>query len=197
VSWARIAIAAAVLAGCDNGGSTPDWSRMIDQPKLRSYGATDAFTDGRAMRPVPAGAIPRDWIADPAVRTGRTAAGDDVDAVPLALTRARLDRGRQRFAIVCAPCHGIAGDGESVVARTMQRRRPPSLFEPRIAGLAPGAQYRAITAGYGVMPSYAALLSTEDRWAVVAYLRTLELSRTARLDDLPAGVRDAIARRLP
>jgi mono/diheme cytochrome c family protein len=196
VKPAWIVALAAVLAGCDDGGATPDWSRMITQPKLTAYGATDAFADGRAMRPVPAGTISRTWIADPALRTGATASGD-VDRVPLPITRARLERGRARFAIVCAPCHGIAGDGDTVVARSMQRRRPPSLFEPRIAALTPGAQYRVITVGYGVMPSYAALLAPGDRWAVVAYLRTLEFSRTATLDELPGEIRDRVARSLP
>jgi mono/diheme cytochrome c family protein len=184
------------LAGCDNGDTTPDWSRMITQPKLAPFGASELFSDGRAMRPVPAGAIPREWIADPARRTGQHAAGGDLGAVPLPITRALLERGRERFAIACAPCHGIAGDGDTPIARSMQRRRPPSLHEARIAALAPGALYRVITSGYGMMPSYATLLVPDDRWAVVAYVRTLELSWTARLDELPRAVRDDALRRL-
>jgi mono/diheme cytochrome c family protein len=201
---ARAGLAIAALAagwglGCDAGEITPDWSRMITQPKLQPYGSseqfTDVFADGRAMRPVPAGSVPRDFIADAALRTGHTAGGD-LDAVPLPVTRALLDRGRARFAIACAVCHGVAGDGNSAVARHMQRRRPPSLHEPRITALAPGAVYRVIVSGYGVMPSYAKLLTVDDRWAVVAYVRTLELAWTARLDALPPAVRDDVARRL-
>lgn len=191
--WAACATSA---LGCDNGDMTPDWSRMITQPKFLPYGDTELFDDGRAMRPVPVGTVPRGFIADPARRTGRTADGADLDAVPLPITRALLDRGRERFAITCAACHGLAGDGDSAVARSMQRRRPPSLHEPRIVALAPGAVYRVITSGYGVMPSYAKLLPPDDRWAVVAYVRTLELAWTARLDALPPAVRDDVARRL-
>ena len=192
----RLALAALLaLAACDNGDATPDWSRMITQPKLLPFGETDLFADQRAMRPLPAGTVPRSWIADPARRTGRTAAGD-VAEVPLPVTRALLERGRQRFAITCATCHGTAGDGVSAVARNMQRRRPPSLYEPRIVALTPGALYRAIVDGYGLMPSYAKLLEPDDRWAVIAYVRTLELSRTARLDALPAVIRDEVARKL-
>ena len=195
---AALAVVAAVwLAGCDNGETTPDWSRMITQPKLLPYGDSALFGDGRAMRPLPAGVVARDWIADPVRRTGRDAAGADATAVPLPITRALLERGRERFAIACAACHGIAGDGDSKVARAMQRRRPPSLHEPRIRALTPGALYRVIADGYGVMPSYATLLAPDDRWAVVAYVRTLELSWTARLDALPPSLRDDIARRLP
>jgi mono/diheme cytochrome c family protein len=194
VTARRVALLAVAALGCDNGDPTPDWSRMITQPKLSPYGATDLFADQRAMRPLPPGVVARTWIADPA---RRTASGEGAGAIAVPITRALLDRGRDRFAIACAPCHGIAGDGDSVVARNMQRRRPPSLHEPRIAALAPGALYRVIAEGYGVMPGYAALLSSDDRWAVVAYTRTLELAWTAKLDALPAALRDDVARRLP
>lgn len=195
---ARVLVAwlGAALAACDNNEPTPDWSRMITQPKLAPYGATELFADRRAMRPLPAGTIPREWIADPVRRSGQTADGGEPGAIPLPITRGLLERGRERFDIACAPCHGIAGDGDSVVARSMQRRRPPSLHEPRITALAPGAVYRVIDVGYGVMPSYRSLLTTDDRWAVVAYVRTLELAWTARLDVLPPAIRDELTRRL-
>lgn len=190
------ALGLAAAAACDAGERTPDWSRMISQPKLLPYGDTTEFPDGRAMRTPPAGTVARERVDDPVVRTGRTAAGD-AEAVPLPVTRALLERGRRRFAIACATCHGVAGDGDSAVARSMQRRRPPSLHEPRIRALTPGAMYRVIADGYGVMPSYAKLLEPADRWAVVAYVRTLELAWTARLDALPPAIRDDLARRLP
>lgn len=187
----------ALLASCDNGGSTPDWSRMITQPKLSPYGETSLFTDQRAMRPVPDGVVAREQAGDPALRTGRAADGNELAAVPVPVTRALLERGRARFQIACAVCHGVAGDGDSVVAHNMQRRRPPALHEPRIAALTPGAMYRVIVDGYGLMPSYAAMLDVDDRWAVIAYVRTLALSWTARLDALPAKVRDDVIGRLP
>jgi len=190
-------VLALAVAACDNHGTTPDWSRMIDQPKLLPYGASDLFDDGRAMRPLPDGVVARDRIADPERRTGRTATGADLDELPVPVTRALLERGRDRFAIACAACHGLAGDGNSAVAHAMQRRRPPSLHEPRIRALAAGALYRVIASGYGLMPSYAALLDVDDRWAVVAYVRTLELAWTAQLDALPPRVRAELEGRLP
>jgi mono/diheme cytochrome c family protein len=196
LAGAALAVLLAGAAGCDNGDATPDWSRMITQPRLAAYGASELFADHRAMRTPPAGTVARGWIADPARRTGRDARGLDAADVPVPVTRALLERGRARYAIACAVCHGVAGDGETPVARAMQRRRPPSLHEPRIAALAPGAVYRVIVDGYGVMPAYAALLVPDDRWAVVAYVRTLELAWSARLDALPASVRDAVSRRL-
>jgi mono/diheme cytochrome c family protein len=194
---ASLLVAIAALAACDKGEMTPDWSRMISQPKLLPYGTSDLFPDQRAMRPLPAGVVARGRMDDPVRRTGRDDAGADAAAVPLPITRALLDRGRNRFAIACAPCHGVAGDGNAVVAHDMQRRRPPSLHERRITALTPGAMYRVITQGYGLMPSYDTLLVPDDRWAVIAYVRTLELAWTARLDALPPQVRDDIARRLP
>ena len=193
VAW--LAGAIAVCAACDNGEALPDWSRMITQPKLLPYGETAMFGDGRAMRPLPDGTVPREWIADAALRTGQTA-GADIETLPVPVTRALLDRGRLRYTVVCATCHGSAGDGDSAVARNMQRRRPPSLHEPRIIALAPGALYRVIVDGYGLMPSYAKLVAPEDRWAVIAYVRTLALSWTAQLDALPPAIRDDVARRL-
>lgn len=197
IAASQLAIVALALAACDDGGTTPDWSRMIDQPKLLPYGASAVFADGRAMRPVPSGVVARDWVADPTRRTGQTAAGSDAATIPLPITRDLLERGRERFAIACAVCHGLAGDGDSVVAHSMQRRRPPSLHEPRIIALSPGALYRVIVGGYGVMPGYATLLATDDRWAVVAYVRTLELAWAAPLDRLPLDVRAAATRSLP
>jgi mono/diheme cytochrome c family protein len=192
---AAVASVSACLGACDNGDATPDWSRMITQPKLLPYGDSDAFADGRAMRSLPAGAVPRDWTADAALRTGQTA-GADVEDLPVPVTRALLDRGRRRYAVGCATCHGTAGDGNSVVARNMQRRRPPSLHEARLVALTPGALYRVIADGYGLMPSYAKLLAPDDRWAVVAYVRTLQLAWRVRLAALPPAVRDDTVRRL-
>jgi mono/diheme cytochrome c family protein len=183
--WALLLLA---VIGCDNRGSTPDWSRMITQPKVMAYGSTTLFDDGAAMRPVPAGTVAR-------LPDGRVAGyGDDR---PPSIDRALLERGRNRFEIICAACHGVDGDGRSPVARNMQRRRPPSLQEPRLVALTPQAMVRVIADGYGLMPSYATMLPVADRWAVVAYVRTLQLASTASLDRLPTSLRDDIARRLP
>lgn len=192
-----LSLIVAIGTACDNGGATPDWSRMITQPKLLPYGASAQFADGRAMRPRPAGVIAVDRIDDRAVRDGRAPDGAPVSALPVPVTRALLERGRERFAVACAVCHGLDGESDTPVAHAMQRRRPPSLHEARLVALSPGALYRVIVDGYGVMPSYEVLLSAADRWAVVAYVRTLQLAWQVRLADLPATERDAIARSLP
>ncbi len=89
----------------------------------------------------------------------------------------------------CAACHGLAGDGDSPVARNMALRKPPSLHEPRIRALPAGRLYAVVRDGYGLMPSYAEELSVGERWAVVAYVRALQLSQGARLAELPPELR--------
>jgi mono/diheme cytochrome c family protein len=179
----RLALVLALVIACDNHGATPDWSRMITQPKLLPYGAAAQFEDGRAMRPQPEGVIAVDWQPE-------------ATTFPAPITRALLERGRERFAVACAACHGLDGEADTPVARAMQRRRPPSLHDARIVALTPAAMYRVIAVGYGVMPSYATLLAPADRWAVVAYVRTLELAWHAQLAALPAAGRDAATREL-
>jgi len=180
----KLVVVLALVLACDNHGATPDWSRMITQPKLLPYGATAEFPDGRAMRPRPSGVVATDWQPD-------------ATTFPAPITRELLEHGRERFDVACSACHGLDGAAETPVAHAMERRRPPSLHEPRIVALTPAAMYRAITDGYGVMPSYAALLSPADRWAVIAYVRTLELAWRAPIASLPPAVRDSVTRRLP
>jgi mono/diheme cytochrome c family protein len=162
----RLVLAALVLVACDNGGALPDWSRMIDQPKVLPFGET-------AMRTPPRGTIAHGEHAAAVAATLTT--------IPVPITRALLERGRDRFAIVCAACHGTRGDGDSPVAHAMQRRRPPSFAERELAQKTVGALYIIIRDGDGYMPGYAAMLDDADRWAVVAYVRTLQLAQGAQL----------------
>jgi mono/diheme cytochrome c family protein len=167
-SCRRLGFLLIVALACDNGGTTPDWSRMITQPKLLPFGDT-------AMRQPPRGSVARDWHA-PSPETA---------AIPVPITRALLERGRDRFAIACAACHGVTGDGDSPVAHAMQRRRPPAFADPRLVALTPGKLFAIIREGYGFMPAYAGLLDEADRWAVVAYVRTLQLADGAQLAGQP------------
>jgi mono/diheme cytochrome c family protein len=166
----KLVIAVLALAACDNGGSWPDWSRMIDQPKVLPFGET-------AMRTPPRGTIAYGEHAPTVAAT--------LTAIPVPITRALLERGRGRFAIVCAACHGTRGDGDSPVAHAMQRRRPPSFAEREPVLKTVGELYIIIRDGDGYMPSYAAMLDDADRWAVVAYVRTLQLAQGAQLARSP------------
>jgi mono/diheme cytochrome c family protein len=151
-----------------------DIDPMDRQPKLLPYETSDLFADGRAMRSPPPGTIPRER--------------DVAEAQP-EVTPALLALGRARFDVVCAPCHGIAGDGDSVVAGKMELRPPPSLHEPRIRELDAATIYNVISAGYGLMPRLSTHLAPRERWAVVAYVRALQLSQSLPLADAPEPLR--------
>jgi mono/diheme cytochrome c family protein len=120
--------------------------------------------------------------------------GDSVDAegnpvarIPVPVTPELLELGRKRYDVFCAVCHGVLGDGQGPVARNMSIRPPPSLLT---SGQRPdGFFFTAITDDYGYMPSYRPWLGDEERWAVVAYVRALQLSQGTRIEQAPPDVR--------
>ncbi len=178
-----------LLVGCEA------FDPMISQQKYKPYRESHFYPDGLSMRPPPAGTVPRERALDAAVATGRSPDGTPVTRVPLPLTRPLFETGRKRFEIVCAACHGIVGDGRSLVARNMSLRRPPSLHDD--PGRPDGYYFQVISEGYGLMPSYAAELPVDERWAIVAYLRALQLSQRASLGDVPPYVRQRLEKEAP
>lgn len=184
--------ALAVAAGCDVGGPEPNVSleRMLYQPKYDPYEENEFFADDKAMRTPPAGTVHRARPLAPAL----VVQGFDGDGwateIPLSIDRSALARGRERFDIYCAVCHGRNGDGSSAVARSMALRPPTDLAAERIRSLPPGRIFHAVTTGYGFMPGYGDVLSVEERWAVVAYLQALQLSRGVPLAELPPPLRE-------
>jgi mono/diheme cytochrome c family protein len=162
---------------------------MIDQPRAAPHRASGLFSHGRAIRPPPHGTVAWDEDLGP---PGLVEGGEDgawVDRVPLPMDRALLERGRSRFEITCAACHGLLGDGDTEVARKMKLVAPPSLLADPIRSFPPGRVYAVVRHGYGLMPSYARQLDLRDRWAVVAYLRALQLSQSTPLAELPPELR--------
>jgi mono/diheme cytochrome c family protein len=188
-----LVLAAALAAGCNN----LDLERMIDQPRFTTYEACEVCPEGTIMMQPPAGTVSRtaELGPDELIR-GR--AGEAYAArIPIALDRALLARGRGRFDIFCAACHGRLGNGISQVAENMTLRPPPNLLAPPYADYPPGRVFAAITDGFGLMRSYAAELPVRDRWAVVAYLEALELAQRVALDELPPPIREEARRWLP
>jgi mono/diheme cytochrome c family protein len=177
-----------LLSGC----SDEALQRMSQQPKYRTYSQNEFFEDERAMRQLPLGTVPRERKPRDPSRTGGRLNGDYVAKAPVPVTMALLQRGRNRFNITCATCHGLLGDGDSIVAEKMSLRPPPSLHRLKEGRV--GYFYEVITEGYGLMPSYAAEIAPEDRWAVAAYVRALRLSQSASLGDAPADIRDRLLR---
>ena len=174
------------------------FERMLEQPRYDPYEKSEFFPDGRNMREPPEGTLPYDLEEplDPAKGGGIAADGGFVGTIPLHIDMSLLARGRGRFEQFCGPCHGVRGDGDTVVARHMQRP-PPSLHQPRIRALADGEIYFVIELGYGMMPGYAAQLPYEDRWAVVAYLRALQRSQNVTVAELPPDLRRSAEKELP
>jgi mono/diheme cytochrome c family protein len=181
-------------------GCTSDMAR---QPRYQPLEPSSFFADGQASRPLVPGTVPRGHLrTDQAFFAG---VEDDklLERLPLEklaermhLTGSReqiaekvLNRGRQRFDIFCAPCHGRTGDGDGMV---VQRGfpRPPSYHIDRLRQAADGHIFDVITRGLGRMPSHAAKIPADDRWAIVAYLRALQFSQHAPVDQLSAEDRE-------
>jgi hypothetical protein len=158
---------------------------MHDQPRMKPLARSDFYADHRSARPLVAGTVARGHLRDDdALYTGK--AGKDFVAVfPFPVTRDVLVRGRERFSIYCTPCHGALGNGEGMV---VQRgfKRPPSFHIDRLREAPPGYLFDVMTNGFGAMSDYAAQVSVSDRWAVVAYIRALQLSQRATLADIEA-----------
>ena len=168
---------------------------MANQPRYKPLAASDFFKDGRAARPVVPGTVARGHLNDDEhLYTGKVN-GVLVDAFPYPVTREMLARGRDRFAIYCTPCHGAVGDGLGMV---VQRglRRPPSLHIERLQKAPVGHFFDVMTNGLGAMQDYSAQVPVGDRWAVVAYIRALQLSQNAKLADVPPKQRGELEKEL-
>jgi mono/diheme cytochrome c family protein len=174
---------AVVVAGCRQD--------MHDGPRYEAFEANPTFPDNRASRTPPAGTVARGWLRDDeALYTGKIN-GELVDQFPFAIDREGLVRGQQRFNIYCTPCHGRLGDGQGMV---VQRglRQAASYHQDRLRQEKTGYFYDVITNGFGAMQGYAEQIPVRDRWLIVAYVRTLQLSQHASVEDLPADRRGAL-----
>jgi mono/diheme cytochrome c family protein len=173
-----------LLAAC------PRLDPMWEQPKVEAYQASALHPGQPGMRAPPPGTVPHRPPVDPALAAGVGPDGRPLPVAPVAATPELLARGRAKFDIHCAVCHGLLGDGQSQLALNMSLRKPPSLHDYR--GVTDGHIYQVITSGFGLMGSYATELSVQDRWAVVQYVRALQLSQNASADQLPPEARDRL-----
>ncbi len=176
--FALAALAAAAAVGCRQD--------MFNQPKVRPLQASTFFADGRASRPLPEDTVARgDLRADELLATGRIG-GVVADEFPFPITKAILDRGQQRFDIFCSPCHGRTGYGDGMI---VQRgfKAPPSFHSDRLRQAPAGHFFDVMTNGFGVMYDYRSRVPPDDRWAIAAYIRALQLSQHASASDLDAA----------
>jgi len=177
-----------LIAGCRQD--------MQDQPKIISQRGSEAFTDHRGARPQVANTVARCQLQDDSyfytgVIQGANGYRQEQNMLPFPVTIDVLRRGHERFNIYCTPCHSRVGNG---LGEIVQRGyKPAANFHDQVRLAQPLSHYYYVmTHGYGAMPDYAAQLTPVDRWAVAAYIRALQLSQSASLNDLPAGavVRD-------
>jgi mono/diheme cytochrome c family protein len=164
---------------------------MHDQPKYIPLRASTFFADGRSSRqPVP-GTVARDQLHDDALLYTGKMDGRDATVFPFTVDERTMARGQERFDIYCSPCHGRTGAGDGMIVRRGYRP-PPSLHVDRLRLAPAGHFFDVITNGFGAMPDYAAQIAAVDRWAIVAYIRALQLSEHATTADVPADRRGAL-----
>ena len=173
------------LAGCGDGADTLRQD-MANQPRQNPLSPAPIFADGRSARPIEENTVVRGSVQDDALLVPK-----DSNAFPLPLTAELLQRGQQRYTIFCTPCHGIQGDGMGMVAMRGMKH-PPSYHQDRLRNEPTGYIYDVITNGFGAMYGYSAQIPPRDRWAIIAYLRALQLSRNAPVGDLPADLREKL-----
>jgi mono/diheme cytochrome c family protein len=175
-----LAATTTALAGCRQD--------MHDTPRYEVFEANPGMPDGRASRDLPAGTVARGQLRDDEhFYTGKVN-GAYVTEFPFAITSADMQRGQERFTIFCTPCHGQLGDGKGMV---VQRglRQAASYHQDRLRNESVGYLYDVIANGFGAMQGYAEQVPPRDRWLIAAYVRALQLSQNARVDDVPAADR--------
>ena len=168
---------------------------MDNQPKYKAQSRNPVFADRRAMRPPVTGTVARGaTLGDPALASGKV--GEDwVEIIPIEVDRGLLERGRERYDVYCSPCHGLAGFGDGMVAERADELlegtwTPPTSFHTDLLRERPaGHLFNTISNGIRNMPAYGPQIPVEDRWAIVAYVRALQRSQNATVDDVPPDIR--------
>lgn len=162
--------------------------KMADQPRYEPLSRSTFFSDGRAARPLEEGTVARGELRIDEHFYQAKERGNLVDTFPFPVTSMILKRGQERFNIYCAPCHDRVGTGQGMIVRRGYRA-PASFHIDRLRQAPVGYFFDVMTNGFGVMPDYAQQVHPEDRWAIVAYIRALQLSQHARLTDVPEDQR--------
>jgi len=170
-----------LLGGCDHLRQD-----MGSQPKNKPLSPSEFFADGRSERPLLENTVAHNSIADDELFVPK-----DSNKFPLPVDLALLERGEERYKIFCSPCHGLQGDGNGMVSMRGMKH-PPSYHQPRLRQEPNGYLYDVVTNGFGQMLGYSAQIPPRDRWAIIAYMRALQLSRYAPVSELPADLREKL-----
>ncbi len=184
-----------LLAACEKAKQD-----MYDQPRYKPFARSDLFADGNSSRPLLKDSVP--YAQGPFAGTSSGHVGEDEVAAdrvaltaqtnPYPITLQLLKRGQERYTIYCVPCHSSAGDGDGLVVRR-GFPHPPSYHIERLRQAPDRHFFDVMSNGYGIMYSYADRVEPPDRWAIVAYIRALQLSQNADEKILPPDVRAQLA----
>lgn len=185
----------ACLGGCEKGKQD-----MYDQPRYKPFARSELFADGSSSRPLPPASVPYSNGPFAGTSSGRIGTGNVAEDTaasnartnPYPVTMQLLRRGQERYEIYCMPCHSPAGDGDGLVARR-GFPHPPSYHIERLRQAPDRHIFDVISNGYGIMYSYADRVAPPDRWAIVAYIRALQLSQNANAKNLPPELRQRLA----
>ena len=178
--WRIVAASAGllILAGCRQD--------MHNQPKFYPQRSTSFYADGRSVRPQVENTVARNELHADGYFYSGLVEGKEGDGMPLLVTAELLERGQEKYNIFCTPCHSRVGNGAGMIVQ--RGYRPAGNFHTdRLRNAPLGHFYSVIANGYGAMPEYGSQVAAEDRWAIVAYIRALQLSQNAKAGDLPAG----------
>jgi Cytochrome C oxidase, cbb3-type, subunit III len=168
--------------------------QMADQGRYKPLEASTFFADHRSARPLPDGVIARGFLDDNELFYAGRVNGQPATVFPFPITAAVLARGRERYDIFCSPCHDHVGTGNGMAVRRGFRTRPPTFHMDRLRDAPVGHFFDVITNGFGAMNDYAVQVKPRDRWAIVAYVRALQLSEHATLKELPQQDRQELER---
>jgi hypothetical protein len=188
-----LGLAACLLAVVAAAGCRQD---MHQAPRYDPLERSDFFADQRTARPVIQGTVARGFLREDEVYyTGRQG-NVFVQRMPVEVTLDVVKRGQQRYDVYCAPCHAQTGEGDGMIVQRGMKQ-PPSFHSERLRQQGDGYFYDVITNGFGAMQDYSSQVAPADRWAIVAYLRALQLSRTATMDDVPEAERGRLEGKAP
>ena len=159
---------------------------MANQPRQNPLSPAPFFPDDRSERPLMDNTVMHGSLQDDALMIPK-----DSNAFPLPVNMELLQRGQQRYTIFCTPCHGIQGDGLGMVAMRGMKH-PPSYHQERLRNEPVGYLYDVVTNGFGAMYGYSSQIPPRDRWAIIAYMRALQVSRNAPVGELPAALQEKL-----
>jgi mono/diheme cytochrome c family protein len=164
---------------------------MHDNPRYEPLEQSAFFADGRSQRPLVANTVARGQLREDEHLYAGKVNGQLATEFPVPVNAALMLRGQERFNVFCSPCHGRTGKGDGMVVRRGYRA-PTSFHDPRLRQAPPGYIFDVVTHGFGAMPDYAAQIPVTDRWAIAAYIKALQFSQNATVNDVPADRRSEL-----